>query len=66
MGDNWCKRICGGGVTSGGDVEAARDRVKSAWAKFRVSLRDRRRSEDLNNLSGIQSVADVVRHGRLR
>ena len=31
-----------------------------------VSLKDRRRSEDLCNLPGINCVADVVRHGRLR
>ena len=31
-----------------------------------VSLEDRKRSVDLNSLLGIQSVADVVRHGRLR
>ena len=31
-----------------------------------VSLKDRRRSEDLCNLLGINCVADVVRHGRLR
>ena len=31
-----------------------------------VSLKDRKRSEDLNSFLSIQSVADVVRHGRLR
>ena len=31
-----------------------------------VSLKDRKRSEDLCNLLGINRVADVVRHGRLR
>ena len=31
-----------------------------------VSLKDRKRSEDLCNLLGINCVADVVRHGRLR
>ena len=31
-----------------------------------VSLKDRRCSEDLCNLLGINCVADVVRHGRLR
>ena len=31
-----------------------------------VSLKDRKRSEDLYILLGIQSVAKVVRHGRLR
>ena len=31
-----------------------------------VSLKDRKRSEDLYSLLGIQSVAKVVRHGRLR
>ena len=31
-----------------------------------VSLKDRKRSEDLYNLLGINCVADVVRHGRLR
>ena len=31
-----------------------------------VSLKDRRRSEDLCNLLGINCVADVVRRGRLR
>ena len=31
-----------------------------------VSLKDKKQSEDLNSLLGIQSVADVVRHGRLR
>ena len=30
------------------------------------SLKDRKRSVDLYSLFGIQSVADVVRHGRLR
>ena len=33
---------------------------------FRVSLKDRRRSEDLCNLLDINCVADVVRRGRLR
>ena len=32
----------------------------------RVSLKDRKRSVDLYSLLGVQSVADVVRHGRLR
>ena len=32
----------------------------------RVSLKDRRCSVDLYNLLGVQSVADVVRYGRLR
>ena len=31
-----------------------------------VSLKDRRHSEDLCNLFGINCVADVVRRGRLR
>ena len=31
-----------------------------------VSLKDRKRSEDLYSLLGIQSVAKVVRYGRLR
>ena len=31
-----------------------------------VSLKDRKCSEDLCNLLGINCVADVVRHGRLR
>ena len=31
-----------------------------------VSLTNRKRSEDLNSLLGIQSVAEVVRHSRLR
>ena len=31
-----------------------------------VSLKDRKRSVDLYSLLGVQSVADVVRHGRLR
>ena len=31
-----------------------------------MSLKDRRRSEDLCNLLGINCVADVVRCGRLR
>ena len=31
-----------------------------------VSLKDRRRSVDLYSLLGVQSVAEVVRHGRLR
>ena len=31
-----------------------------------VSLKDRKRSEDLCNLLGINRVADVVRRGRLR
>ena len=31
-----------------------------------VSLKDRKHSVDLYSLLGIQSVADVVRHGRLR
>ena len=31
-----------------------------------VSLKDRKRSEVLYNLLGVQSVADVVRRGRLR
>ena len=30
-----------------------------------VSLKDRERSVDLYSLLGIQSVADLVRHGRL-
>ena len=32
----------------------------------RVSLKDRKRSVDLYSLLGVQSVVDVVRHGRLR
>ena len=110
--------------SGGGVVEAARARVRCAWAKFKelspiltvrgasyrikgriysacvqsvliygtetwamkaddlrslertermmvrwmcgVSLKDRKRSEDLCNLLGINCVADVVRHGRLR
>ena len=31
-----------------------------------VSLKDRKRSEDLYNLLGINRIADVVRRGRLR
>ena len=31
-----------------------------------VSLKDRKRSEDLYSLFGVQSMAKVVRHGRLR
>ena len=31
-----------------------------------VSLKDRKRSEDLYSLLGVRSVAKVVRHGRLR
>ena len=31
-----------------------------------VSLKDRKQSEDLYSLLGIQSMAKVVRHGRLR
>ena len=31
-----------------------------------VSLKDRKSSQDLYHLLGIQSVADVVRSGRLR
>ena len=31
-----------------------------------VSLKDKKRSEDLYSLSGVQSVARVVRRGRLR
>ena len=31
-----------------------------------VSLKDRKRSVDLFNVLGVQSVAEVVRHGRLR
>ena len=31
-----------------------------------VSLKDRRRSEDLSNFLGINCVADVVRRRRLR
>ena len=31
-----------------------------------VSLKDGKRSEDLYSLLGVQSVAEVVRHGRLR
>ena len=31
-----------------------------------VSLKDRKRSEDLCSLLGVQSVTEVVRHGRLR
>ena len=31
-----------------------------------VSLQDRKRSVDFYSLLGVQSVADVVRHGRLR
>ena len=31
-----------------------------------VSLKDRKCSVDLYSLLGVQSVADVVRHGRLR
>ena len=30
-----------------------------------VSLKDRKHNVDLYSLSGIQSVADVVRHGKL-
>ena len=32
----------------------------------RVSLKDRKRSVDLYSLLGVQSTAEVVRHGRLR
>ena len=31
-----------------------------------VSLKDRKRSEDLYSLLGVQSLAKMVRHGRLR
>ena len=31
-----------------------------------VSLKDRKRSVDLHSLLGVQSVADMVRHGRSR
>ena len=31
-----------------------------------VSLKDRKRSEDLYSLLGVRSMAEVVRHGRLR
>ena len=31
-----------------------------------VSLKDRKRSVDLYSLLGVQSVVDVVRHGKLR
>ena len=31
-----------------------------------VSLKDKKRSEDLYSLLGVQSVAKMVRHGRLR
>ena len=31
-----------------------------------VSLKDMKRSEVLNSLLGVQSMAEVVRHGRLR
>ena len=31
-----------------------------------VSLKDRKHSVDLYSLQGVQSVADVVRHGRLK
>ena len=33
---------------------------------FGVSLKDRRHSVDLYSLLSFQSVAEVVRHGRLR
>ena len=43
---------------------------RTEWKMVRwmcgVSLKNRKRSVDLYNLLGIQSVADVVRHGRLR
>ena len=33
---------------------------------MRVSLKDRKRSVDFYSLLGVESVAEVVRHGRLR
>ena len=43
---------------------------RTEWMMVRwmcgVSLNDRKRSVDLYSLLGVQSVADVVRHGRLR
>ena len=44
------------------------ERTERMMAKWMcgVSLKDRKRSEDLYSLLGIQSMAKVVRHGRLR
>ena len=39
-------------------------RVTVRWM-YRVSLKDRKHSEVLYSLLGIQSVAEMVRHGRL-
>ena len=39
-------------------------RMMVRWMS-RVSLKDRKRSVDLYSLLGVQSVVDVVRHGRL-
>ena len=41
------------------------ERMMGRWM-CGVSLKDRKRSEDLCNLLGINCVADVVRRGRLR
>ena len=41
------------------------ERIMTRWM-CRVSLKDRKRSVDLYSLLGVQSVADVVRHGKLR
>ena len=41
------------------------ERMMVRW-KCGVSLKDRKCSVDLYSLLGVQSVADVVRHGRLR
>ena len=41
------------------------ERMMVRWM-CRVSLKDRKRSVDLYSLLGVQSVADVVRRGRLR
>ena len=43
-----------------------KDRTYDGEMMCGVSLKDRRRSEDLCNLLGINCVADVVRRGRLR
>ena len=41
------------------------ERMMVKWM-CRVSLKDRRHSVNLYSLLGMQNVADVVRHGRLR
>ena len=41
------------------------ERIMVRWM-LGVSLKDRRCSMDLYSLLGVQSVGDVVKHGRLR